>query len=753
MEKIIKKEIDYIGRKLSFETGVFAPLANMALLARYGDTVVLATVVSKKQDSKDPQDFFPLRVDYQEKLYAGGFIKSSRFVKREGRPSDEATITARLIDHAIRPLFPKDFMDEVQVIATALSVDNETDADVLSLIAASAALTASNIPWDGPMGTIRVGLDEKGENFIANPSSEQVEKSNVNMVISTLANDKVLAIEAGANIIPEEKILKAIEFANKENKPLIKLINDFAKEVGNSKYNYLSASLSKEILNEVESFRGKKIKEFVEKPLDKLDAVDIVEDIKQEIFNEFSTTHPKPILSRVFDELEKKYVRELVLEKNKRPDGRKIDEIRPIKIMLGLLPRTHGSAFFGRGLTQTLTIATLGSSSLEQTIQSMYGEDTKPYMHHYYGPPYSLGEVRQMMSPGRREIGHGALAEKALIPVIPTREKFPYAIRVVSEILSQNGSSSMAATCGSTLSLMDAGVPIKAPVAGIAMGLIANDNVSKYVLLTDMAGVEDFNGFMDFKMAGTREGVTAIQMDIKLKGIPLSMFSEILERSKTARIKILDLFDKAIQKPREQLSKYAPKVEQLKILQDQIGLVIGSGGKTIKEIMAKSKATVDISENEDGTAFVCIAGVDDESVKKAKEMVENILREVKVGDVYDGIIRRVAEFGAIVEVFSGKEGLLHVSEISHSFVDDPSKILKVGDTIKVKVINVERDGKVSLSKKALEAGGYDRNDRGDRGDRRRPPFRPENLRRGFRTPNSFNNRYKRPDRGPSPYSR
>ncbi|MFH1565720.1 MAG: polyribonucleotide nucleotidyltransferase [bacterium] len=711
MKNIIKKEIEIAGKKLSLETGIFAPLANMAVTVRYGDTVVLVTAVSKKQKSGEIAEFFPLRVDYQEKLYAGGLIKSSRFVKREGRPSDDATIVARLIDHAIRPLFPKDLVDEVQVIATALSIDHISDAEVAAMIGASAALHASDIPWDGPMATARVTIEkENGENFILNPTRDQLEKSPLNLIVSTLESDKVLAIEAGANIVSEEKILKALEFANSENKKVIKLIEDFAKEVGTKKYKYVSAKLPEKLIEAVRKDFYKKIEDFVETPSDKKGSLELQENILEEMREKYQDEYTNAQLVKVFEELEKGAVRELVLNKGKRSDGRALDEVRSIDMELGILPRTHGSAFFRRGLTQSLSITTLGSSSLEQLIQSMYGEETKRYMHHYYGPAYSLGEVKPLLSPGRREIGHGSLAEKALIPVIPTKDTFPYAIRVVSEILSQNGSSSMAATCGSTLSLMDAGVPIKAPVAGVAIGLIANEKQDKFVLLTDMAGIEDFNGFMDFKMTGTREGVTAIQMDVKLKGIPLKMFPEILERSKKARLFILDLIDKSIQKPRAEISKYAPRIEQIKILQDQIGLVIGSGGKTIREIMAKTKTTVDVMENTDGSAFVVIAGVDMDAVKKAKELVEGIIREVKVGDVFEGVIKRVADFGAIVEVLPNKEGLMHVSEISHEYVDDPNKLFKVGDKVKVKVIAVERDGKMSLSKKALEENpsGYER---------------------------------------------
>jgi len=710
MENTIKKEIEFAGKKLSLETGVFAPLTNMAVTVRYGDTVVLVTAVSKKQRAPETAEFLPLRVDYQEKLYAGGLIKSSRFVKREGRPSDDATIVARLIDHAIRPLFPKDFSDEVQIIATALSIDHISDAEVSAIIGASAALTASNIPWNGPMATSRVAIESNNNSFILNPTSEQLENSPLNLIISTVENDKVLAMEADANIVSEEKILEAINFANAENKKLLEFIKDFSKEAGNKKYEYVSTKLPEDMVKTIRKDFYKKVQDFVETLSDKKESAELMENILDEMREKYQEKYASAYITKCFEELEKDAVRKLVLEKEKRPDGRALSEIRPITIELGVLPRTHGSAFFRRGLTQSLTITTLGSSSLEQLIQSMYGEETKRYMHHYYGPAYSLGEIKPLLSPGRREIGHGALAEKALIPVIPSKEQFPYAIRVVSEILSQNGSSSMAATCGSTLSLMDAGVPIKAPVAGVAVGLITNENQDKFVLLTDMAGIEDFNGFMDFKMTGTREGVTAIQMDTKLGGIPIKMFQEILERSKSARLKILDIIEKAIQKPRENLSKYAPRIAQVKIAQDQIGLVIGSGGKTIREIMAKTKTTVDVSENVDGSAFVVIAGIDAEAVNKAKELVESIIREVKVGDIFEGIVKRVADFGAIVGVLPNKEGLLHVSEMSHDYVDDPNKLFKVGDKVKVKVISVERDGKMSLSKKALEEhfGGYEK---------------------------------------------
>jgi len=694
MNKVVRKETLINGVPLVLETGLLAPQANMAVLATMGDTVVLATVVCNKPQTDT--DFFPLRVDYEEKLYAGGLIKSSRFVKREGKPTDEAIISGRLIDHAIRPLFPKDFMYDTQIVATVLSHDGVNNPDIVSMIAVSAVLSASDVPFKGPFGSVRVALSN-GQ-FVANPSLANRHSFDLDMIFSGVPG-KILAVEAGAKIVPEEKILEAFEFGLLQITPLISFISEFAKEVGSTKIEYESKALSENIVSAVKDLVFEDVKSAVVSSW--TDRVDATEKMEEKIFKALEGKYTKSEMKRALFELEKEVTRHLIVDENKRPDGRKLDEIRPISGKVGILPRTHGSGLFIRGLTQSLTVVTLGSSSLEQLIQNMFGEETKRYIHHYNGPAFSLGEIGTIGNTGRREVGHGALAEKALLPVIPERDKFPYTIRLVSEILSQQGSSSMAATCGSSLALMDAGVPIKAPVAGIAIGLMADKLESKYVVLTDIANFEDFYGFMDFKMAGTKDGVTAIQMDIKLPGIPISLFSEIVQKSKKARLEILSVIDGIISSPRSEISKHAPKVVQITIKKEQIGLVIGSGGKTIREIMEVSGATVDVEEEAE-VGVVNIASKDLASLEKAKSLVEGLVKEILPGEIYDGKVARIVDFGAFVEIVPGKEGLLHVSEMSTEFVSHPSSIVKEGDIVKVKVLEVGHDGKISLSIKALD---------------------------------------------------
>jgi polyribonucleotide nucleotidyltransferase len=694
MNKLVKKQTTLNGVSLTLETGTLAPQANMAVLATMGETVVLATVVCNEPATET--DFFPLRVDYEEKLYAGGLIKSSRFVKREGKPSDEAIISGRLIDHAIRPLFPKDFMYDTQVVITVLSHDGVNNPDVLSMIAVSAALSASDIPFNGPFGTVRIGRTN-GE-FICNPHISDKHSLELDMIFSGLG-DRVLAIEAGAKTVSEDIIFKAFEFGLSQISPIISFIDEFSKEVGKTKILYKSKALDQKLIDEVKNLVLDDVKKAIASSW--TDRVDATQAMEEKVFKALEGRFTKADMKRAVSEVEKEAIRYLIIEEGKRPDGRKLDELRNISCKVGVLPRTHGSGLFMRGLTQSLTVVTLGSGSLEQLIQNMFGEETKRYIHHYNGPAFSLGEIGNIGNTGRREIGHGALAEKALLPVVPSREKFPYTIRLVSEILSQQGSSSMAATCGSTLALMDAGVPIKAPVAGIAIGLMTDKTESKYVVLTDIANFEDFYGFMDFKMAGTRDGVTAIQMDIKLPGIPVKIFSEILERSKQARLQILDILEKEIPSPRMEISKHAPKIVQITIKKDQIGLIIGAGGKTIREIMEKSGAVVDVEE-EELVGVVNISAKDEISLNKAKDIVEAMVKEIKPGEIYEGRVARIVDFGAFVEILPGKEGLLHVSELSYSFVSHPSDIVKEGDIVKVKVLEVGMDGKISLSMKALQ---------------------------------------------------
>ncbi len=681
------------------ETGKLAPQANQAVLARMGETVVLATAVAN--EPREGIDYFPLRVDYEEKLYAGGHIKGSRWVKREGRPTDEATVTARLIDHTIRPLFPKDYHEDVQVIVTVLSIDDENDPQILALLAASSALHASDIPWAGPVSAVRLGLKE--DNFIINPPVNGEDDLDLNAVVSSV-DSKIQAIEAEGREISEEKFIEGLEFCQEPLAKLHDFINDFAKAVDNEKLEYESTALDKDLLQDVTDFTEEKVRKIVTTPMDKIDFVDTRNDLLEEVYAKFEGKYAKTDMKRAVDEVEKKQIRRLIFEEGKRVDGRGIDDIRPIEIHPGFLPRTHGSAFFARGMTQALSIVTLGSSSLEQWIQGMTGEETKRYMHHYYGRPFSLGETAPLRGPGRREIGHGTLAEKALRPMIPSKEDFPYAIRVVSEILSQNGSTSMAATCGSSLALMDAGVPIKAPVAGLAIGLMVDDppdGEARHVLLTDMVGVEDFNGFMDFKMTGTRKGITAIQMELKMHGVPFNILKEAFAKSRQKRLEILDEMDEVLAKPRGQLSKYAPQITVIKIDPKKIGEVIGPGGKMIKSIIEETKCDIDVEE--DGTVLISsLEGEEGADAQKAKERIENIVKEAKVGEIYEGKVVRIMDFGAFVEILPGKDGLIHISELTHGFVDKVEDVVKEGDTIKVKVVEIDDQGRIGLSKKALE---------------------------------------------------
>jgi len=693
---IIKKEIDFAGRKLSLETGKLAPQANMSVLARMGETVVLATAVAN--EPRDNIDYFPLRVDYEEKLYAGGIIRGSRWVKREGRPTDEATVNSRLIDHAIRPLFPKDFMEDIQVIVTVLSIDKESDPQILSFIAASAVLHASDIPWTGPVAAVRLGL--KDDSFVVNPpvNSNGEEDAELDMVISSIGG-KVLAIEAEGNEVPEEKLIEGLKFCQEPLAQLAEFIDDFAKAVGKKKYDYESSALPEEMLNSITEFAGEKIKKIVSTPLEKVDFVDAYQDLLEEVYAKFEGKYTKSDMKRAIDEVEKKEIQKLIMEEGKRVDGRGLDEVRSIEIEAGILPRPHGSVFFARGITQALSVVTLGSGSLEQLIQSMTGDEAKRYMHHYFGRPFSFGETGPLRSPGRREIGHGTLAEKALKPMIPDKESFPYAIRVVTEILSQNGSTSMASTCGSSLALMDAGVPIKAAVAGLSIGLMIDEQESKHVLLTDIVGVEDHNGYMDFKMAGTRTGMTAIQMELKMHGLPFEVLEQAFKKSREKRMDILDKMDSVLSKPREQLSKYAPVITMVKIDPKRIGEIIGPGGKIIKSIIETTKC--DINVEDDG--IVSISSLDENSdAARAKEWIEGIVKEVKVGETYEGKVVRIMDFGAFVEILPGKDGLVHISELANHHVLAVESVVKEGETIKVKVIGIDDQGRIKLSKKALE---------------------------------------------------
>ncbi|OGC51622.1 polyribonucleotide nucleotidyltransferase [candidate division WWE3 bacterium RBG_16_37_10] len=705
MKKIVKKELDFFGKKLVLETGDLAVQANMAVKATYGDTVILVTAVANKPSVET--DFFPLTVNYEEKLYASGFIKSSRFIKRDGRATDEAVVSRRMIDHAIRPLFPNDYKDEVQVIVTILSLDNTSNPEFLAMIGVSACLTASDIPFEGLMSSLEVGYIDG--NYIANPNYEIVENSLIDMMVSFSGEDKkFLAVEAEVKLQPEEIVLSAIEFAWNNVDPLIQLIKDFAHEVNpeNKKYKYDSKALSSEIMKDVSAVAKDKIVEMLGMGFDKTKLRDSLDELKSGVVTQFEGKYKKADLMNALEEIEKHSLQHLILEEGKRPDGRGIKDIRPISSSISVLPRTHGSALFSRGITQVLTVTTLGSPSQELFIQDMYGEKTKRFIHYYNFPPFSTGETGKIGSPGSREIGHGLLAERALKAVIPSQKEFPYMIILVSETLSSSGSSSMASACASTLALMDAGVPIKEMVGGVGVGLIVNDDLSKIQIMTDLAYMEDAFGFLDFKMTGTRTGVTAMQADMKLPGIPMSLLPKIMEQSKEGRMQVLDEMEKTIKTPKEQVSQYAPKTVVVKIDTDKIGVVIGAGGRTIKDIQDKTETVLTIEQ--DGS--VVITASTEENAHKAAEMVIGLVKDVKPGEVYEGTVSDIVDFGAFVEILPNKDGLLHISEISNEYVKDVNDFLKIGDKVTVKVLAVE-NGKISLSKKALESNDFDGSNR------------------------------------------
>ncbi|MCL5411123.1 MAG: polyribonucleotide nucleotidyltransferase [Patescibacteria group bacterium] len=688
--KVTKKQIEWGGRTLSLETGKLAGQANAAVVGRYGDTIVLATVVSSAP--KEDFDFFPLTVDYEERLYASGRISGSRFIKREGRPTEEAILTGRLIDRSIRPLFPKDYFNEVQVVVTVLSYDQENDPDILSIISASAALSISNIPWNGPVGGVRVGLKD-GE-LILNQTRTEQDFSDLDLVVSA-SGERVVMIEAGAKEVPEKEALEAIKFAKEKVQPVIELISELVKEVGQEKAAYDVKKIDQTIEAEIIDYVKDHFKEKLFNP-DKAAREDAAGEFKEELYKLFEGKLTKAEMSEIFDKTVKKMVRAAIVEDKKRPDNRKLDEIRQITAEVGLLTRTHGSALFKRGDTQVLTTATLGSTSLEQLIEGMEGEWTKRYMHHYNFPPYSTGEVRRIGSPGRREIGHGALAERALLPVIPNQEKFPYTIRLVSEVLSSSGSTSMGATCGSTLALMDAGVPISAPVSGIAMGLVTEGE--KFEILTDIQALEDFYGDMDFKIAGTEKGITAIQLDVKIPGLTEEMIEKTLPRAREGRMFILGKMLEALPEARSELSKYAPRITVIHIPPKKIGEVIGTGGKTINKIIEETGVAIDIED--DGT--VMISSTDLVASEKATKWIEGLTHEVKAGEEYEGIVKRIMPFGAFVEILPGKEGLVHISQLAPYRVEDITKEVKMGQKFKVRVTEIDEQGRINLTRKFVK---------------------------------------------------
>lgn len=740
MTPIVTKSIELAKRSLVLETGKLAPQATSAVLGRFGDTMVLATVVEGQE--RPDLGYFPLMVEYIERLYAGGKIKGSRWVKREGRPSDEAILTARLIDRSVRPLFPKEYKNEVQVVVTVLSVDGENPPDVLSIVTTSAALAISPIPWNGPIGAVRVGLVKEKNNgafeFLINPKTEELDFSDLDLIASQ-SGDKTIMIEAGSCEVPEDKILEALDKASLENQKIVDLITELAQEVGVKKHEVSKDKDFKELVLRVR----KKYQEELNKEVKTLSskeggAVRGINSLVDKIFEEEGgqeASIEKTSILKAVEEALHLLVREEIVSAKKRPDGRAIDEIRPITASVSVLPRTHGSAIFARGETQTLTVVTLGSPSLEQLIESAEGEETKRYMHHYSMPPYSVGETGRIGYPSRREIGHGALAERALLPVIPPEEKFPYTIRVVSEIMSSNGSTSMAAVCGSTLSLMDAGVPILAPVSGIAMGLVTQEG--KYVILSDIMGLEDFSGDMDFKIAGTERGITAIQLDVKINGLTKKIIEETLSQAREGRLFILKKMLETLQTARSTISPFAPKVEVLHIAVDKIGEIIGPGGKVIRSIIAQTGATVDVSD--DGQ--VTITGVGEEKVKKAVEWIKGLTVEIKSGQIFEGTVKRILPFGAFVEIIPGKEGMVHVSKMSTTFVKDPNDIVKIGQKVKVRVTDVDDMGRINLSMLFGQDESHESRPS-------RPPARPFSPRQGNRQPfdraRTSGPRFKRP---------
>lgn len=688
--------LELAGKNLSFETGELAEQATSSVLARLGDTVVLATVV---EGGKTELDYFPLSVDYVERLYAGGKIKGSRWVKREGRPSDEAILAGRLIDRSIRPLFPKAFKNEVQVIVTVLSVDGENEPDILALNAVSAALAISRIPWNGPVGAVRIGYVKEAGNgnaeFLVNPGSAESDFSELDIVVSQ-SKDKTVMIEAGALQIKEEILVESIEKAHKETQKITAVIEDLVKKAGEKKLEVPGENLLNEAITLVEKSYKDEVQSLISSRVNKESGGDGMEDLVAKIDSDLKTANAesqidKKIIAKAIEYVMFKAIRADVLKNKKRADGRKMDEIRPIQLNVGILPRTHGSALFQRGITQALSIVTLGSPRMEQLIESAEGEESKRYIHHYSGLPYSFGQTGRVGTPSRREIGHGALAERALLAVIPKQDVFPYTIRVVSEVLSQNGSSSMASTCGSTLALMDAGVPIAKPVAGISIGMVSNEK--SYELLTDIIGLEDFSGDMDFKVAGTDEGVTAIQLDVKIPGLTVEQIKNILDKAKTARLQILEKMLVVLPKPRTALSQYAPKIEIIKIPVDKIGELIGPGGKVIKNIIATTGASVEVED--DGS--VAISGISQDSVQKAVDWVKGLTREIGVGETFEGEVKRILPFGAFVELTPGKEGMVHVSKMSTEFVKDPNDVVQIGQKVKVRVVEIDEQGRVNLS--------------------------------------------------------
>ncbi|HEY4643585.1 MAG TPA: polyribonucleotide nucleotidyltransferase [Bacteroidota bacterium] len=687
-----RKELDLAGRTLLLETGTLAKQADGAALVRYGDTIVLATVVGAREAAED-RDYFPLSVDYREKPSAVGRIPGG-FIKREGRPTEKEVVSARLIDRPIRPLFPDHYMNETQVMVQVFSSDQENDADVLGAIGSSLALMLSEIPWDGPIAEVRMGR-VNGE-MIVNPTRSQLEGSDMDIVVAG-SDDSIVMVEGEAKEITENDLIKAIEYAHEAIKKINSAIREVARECGKPKREFQPQEMNADLVRDVEEAAARRISELNRSVQAKEERKNSREALEKEVQDLLAEKYPEQqkSISEILHELERSDVRKMILGDGVRMDGRSAVDIRPIQCTVGLLPRTHGSALFTRGETQSVTTVTLGTKLDEQLIEGLVPEYSKRFMLHYNFPPFSVGEIRRIMGPGRREIGHGNLAERALKSLVPGNSDFPYTVRIVSDILESNGSSSMATVCAGSLALMDAGVPIRKAVAGIAMGLVKeNENV---VILSDILGSEDHLGDMDFKVAGTRDGITGFQMDIKIKGITFAVLEKALEQARLGRMSILDIMDRAIADPRPDLSPYAPRLTTIRIPVDMIGTVIGPGGKNIRRIVQETGAEISIED--DGR--VVIASVNKEPSEKAKAMIERMVEMPEVGKTYRGTVKRIMEFGAFVEILPGKEGLVHISQIDTQRVNKVSDVLKVGDEIEVKLVEIDKEGRYNLSRKAL----------------------------------------------------
>jgi polyribonucleotide nucleotidyltransferase len=696
-----KFSMEVNGKELSIETGVLAKQAGGAVTVRYGETVILATA-TMSQNKASGIDYFPLMVEYEERYYAGGKIKGSRFIKREGRPSDDAVLNARLIDRTIRPLFDERMRNEVQIVITVLSIDQKNSPNILAIIGASLALGISNIPWGGPVAAVKVGKND--EDLIINPENGQLEKSPVHLVVSG-TEDKINMLEAGANEFPEKEMAQAITFGFDEIVKINKFQKEIIKELGQEKTKVELTTPSEEFTKEVRDLleENKLAEAFYSK--DKKEKENKMAEIKEKMekwlmekCSEEELEKRKAEADLIYENYLNEVLHKKVLESDLRPDGRGLDDVRDVSCQVGLLPRTHGSGLFNRGETQALTAATLGAPGAEQLIENMETEEKKRYMHHYNFPPFCVGEVRFMRGPGRREIGHGALAEKALFPMIPSKEDFPYTIRLVSEVLSSNGSSSMASTCGSTLALMDAGVPIKKPVSGIAMGIIIGEK-GEHKILSDIQGPEDHWGDMDFKVAGTKDGITALQMDVKIDGITPDIVDEVLDRAYKSRMEIMEKMLATIPEPRTSLSSHAPSVEAISINPEKIKDVIGPGGKMINKIIDETNSEIDIED--DGTVFVTAENQEDG--QKAKDWIKDLTREVQAGELFKGKVVKIADFGAFVEVLPGKDGLVHISEMTEERLEKVTDLLKLGQIVNVKVKEIDSQGRINLTAKGLNS--------------------------------------------------